>query len=120
MTDDHPIHDYDRVTADDIADLLHHLADLSYPGRSHDPAQRHAFLAHKAELLTRIADQYTDTDPSYSDQVRQMATDALTAANQARPRQPPQRVGPSHRRTTGRLTDTGGATSQEQSGASPG
>jgi hypothetical protein len=118
MTDDHAINHHHHVTVHDIAGLLHHLADLRSHGRSDDPAERTAFLAHKAELLTRIADQYTLSDPAYSDQVRQLATDALTAAKPAsRPRQQP---GPTHRRTIDRPTNPGGANSQENRGANPG
>ena len=51
---------YDRVTARDIADLLHHLAEMrcSTPAGVNnviDPAERAAFLSRKADLFTRIA-----------------------------------------------------------------
>jgi hypothetical protein len=73
MTDDHG-----HVTARDITELLHHLADLGH-SRSQDPAERAAFLTRKAELLDRIADQHAVGDPAYSEQARQMAADARTA-----------------------------------------
>jgi hypothetical protein len=75
---------YDRVTACDIADLLHHLATMrcggppdSLTGVAIDPAERAAFLARKAQLFTRIARQAERTRvDDYSRQVRQMAADA--------------------------------------------
>jgi hypothetical protein len=73
--------DYDAVTARDIAEFLHHLAELRSSARADDPAERAAFLTRKAEVLTRIADQYARTDPAYSRQVQQLATDARTAAH---------------------------------------
>ena len=51
---------YDRVTVRDIADLLHHAAEMRCSTRDGinnviDPAQRAAFLSRKAALFTRIA-----------------------------------------------------------------
>jgi hypothetical protein len=45
--------DYDRVTARDIADFLHHLAELrnGHAESVIDPAQRAAFLSRKADLF---------------------------------------------------------------------
>jgi hypothetical protein len=55
--DDHHRDDYDVVTARDIAEFLHYLAELRCaPGRT-NPAERAAFLGRKAELFTRIASQ---------------------------------------------------------------
>lgn len=70
------------VTTADIAEFLHHLAALRFGAPpADDPAERAAFLARKAELFTRIADQHAPTDPGYAEQVRQMATQAHTAAD---------------------------------------
>lgn len=118
---------YDRVTARDIADLLHHLAQMRCSTGTGTgtgtigPAERAAFLSRKAELFTRIARraERTRTD-DYSRQVRQMATDAHTAAEHARLQLPQQRVGPNQRRTTDRPPTTGGARSEKNSGASSG
>jgi hypothetical protein len=107
MTDD-----YDAVTARDIADFLDHLARLRLGGHD-DPDGRAAFLTHKAQLLTRIADQHADTDPGYSQEVRQSADDARAAARRCTTGLPQQRVGPNHRRTPHRPPDPGGATSQK-------
>ena len=80
---------YDRVTARDIADLLHHLAEMRCSTRDGldnviDPTERAAFLSRKAELFTRIAEDAEQTGvDDYSRQVRQMTTDARTAAEQA-------------------------------------
>ena len=49
--------DFDRVTARDIAQLLHHHAELRAGPRGDDPAERAAFLHRKADLFNRIADQ---------------------------------------------------------------
>ena len=117
---------YDRVTARDIADLLHQFSELRGATRgdgttSIDPAERAAFLSRKAELFTRIArDAERNGVDAYSRQVRQMATDARAAAEQARLQLPQQRVGPDQRRTPGRPPATGGARSEENSGASSG
>lgn len=108
---------YDVVTARDIADFLHHLADLRCRTRSDDPAEQAAFQARKAELFTRIADQSARSYPRYAEQVRQMANDAHAAAN---PELPQPRVGPNQKRTTDHQPDTDGAKSQKKSGASSG
>ena len=119
--DDEYDNDYDRVTARDIAQFLHHHAELRTGPRGDDPAQRAAFLHRKAELFTRIANQAARirTD-AYVEQVRQMATDARAAAEKINLQLPQQRVGPPHRRTLDRPPDASGATSQEKSGASSG
>ena len=92
---------YDRVTARDIADLLHHLAEMrcSTPAgvinNIIDPAERAAFLSRKADLFTRIARRAERTRvDDYSRQVRQMAADARAAAEQAQLQPPQPRVGP--------------------------
>ena len=118
---------YDRVTTRDIADLLHHLAEMrcSTPAgvinNIIDPAQRAAFLSRKADLFTRIAQDAEQTRvDDYSRQVRQMAADARAAAEQVQLQLPQPPVGPNQRRTSnGRLT-SGGARSEENSGASSG
>jgi hypothetical protein len=117
---------YARVTARDIADLLHHLAAMRCSTGTGtgtgviDPAERAAFLSRKAELFTRIARRAERTRvDDYSRQVRQMATDARAAAEQAQLHLPQQRVGQDQRRTSDRPLAKDGAKSQENSGASP-
>jgi hypothetical protein len=115
---------YDRVTARDIADLLHHAAQMRCSTRDDinnviDPAERAAFLSRKAELFTRIAQDAERTGvDDYSRQVRQMATDARTAAEQAQ--LPQQQAGPDQRRTSTRPLTSRGARSEENSGATSG
>jgi hypothetical protein len=116
---------YDQVTARDIADLLHHLAEMRCSTSGGvinnviDPAERAAFLSRKAELFTRIAQDAERTGvDNYSRQVRQMATDARTAAEQAQ--LPQQQVGPDQRRTSARPLTSRGARSEENSGATSG
>jgi hypothetical protein len=113
--------DYDRITARDIADLLHHLADMRCAAAtpSTDPADRAAFLTRKAELLTQIArDAERTRIDDYSRQARQIATDARAAAEQAREQLPKTQVGPDQRREAGSPPTTDGANSEENSGAS--
>jgi len=113
-------HDYDRVTARDIADLLHHSAEMRCNLRDGviDPAERVAFLTRKAELFNRIArDAEQIRVDDYSWQVRQMATDARAAAAQAQPPLPPQRVGPNQSATPTPAPSPGGARSEKNSGA---
>ena len=115
---------YDRVTVRDIADLLHHAAEMRCSTRDGinnviDPAERAAFLSRKAALFTRIAQDAERTRVNdYSRQVRQMATDARTAAEQAQ--LPQQQVGPDQRRTSDHPPISDGARSQENPGASSG
>ena len=96
---------YDRVTVRDIADLLHHLAEMRCTTPADvinviDPAERAAFLSRKADLFTRIAQDAERTAvDDYSRQVRQMATDARAAAEQAQLQLPQPQVGPDQRRT---------------------
>ena len=118
MNDD-IISGYDAVTAADIADFTYYLAQLRFgQPRADDPAERAVFLARKAELLARIAAQHTRTDPSYAEHVLHLALDAHAAAEQAALHLPLQRVGPTHRRTRTRQRPSGGARSEENSGAS--
>jgi hypothetical protein len=115
--------EYNRVTARDIADLLHHLAEMRCGAgiNAIDPAERAVFLTRKAELFTRIARRAERTRiDDYSRHVRQMATDARTAAEQAQLQLPQQRVGPTRRRTSTHPATSAGAKSQENSGASSG
>lgn len=112
--------DYDRITARDIADLLHHLADLRYatPRTSTDAADRAAFLTREAELFTQIARdaERTRTD-DYSRQVRQMATDAHAAAQREHQQLTQLQVGPDQRRTINPSVAPDGAESEKNSGA---
>ena len=86
-----------------------------------DPAERAAFLSRKAELFTRIAQDAERTGvDDYSRQVRQMATDARTAAEQAQLQLPQQQVGPDQRRTSAQPLTSPGARSEENSGATSG
>jgi hypothetical protein len=68
------------VTNRDIAEFLRHLTRLRTPALGGDPAALAAFLAHKAELFTRIADQHADTDPKLANQARQAAERARADA----------------------------------------
>lgn len=117
---------YQRVTARDIADLLHQAVELrGHPGAGIttviDPAQRAAFLLRKAELFARIADDAEQTRvDDYSRQVRQMAADARTAAEQDQLQHPQQQVGPNQRRTPAQPLTSRGARSEENSGATSG
>ena len=68
-----------RVTAGEIAEFLRQLAQHRTPSRGGDPTNHTALLARKADLFTRIADQYADTDPVHAEQARQAAERARTA-----------------------------------------
>ena len=114
---------YDRVTARDIADFLHHLAELrnGHAESVIDPAQRAAFLSRKADLFTRLAEQAEHTRiDAYSQQIRQMADTARAAADHVQTQLPQQRLGPTPRRTPHRPPTTSGAGSQENPGANSG
>ncbi len=118
---------YDRVTARDIADLLHQFTEIRCSPRDGainnviDPGERPAFLSRKAELFTRIARRAERTRvDDYSRQVRQMAADARAAAEQAQLQLPQPRVGPDQRRTSNQPPTNGGAKSEQNSGASSG
>lgn len=115
---------YDRVTARDIADLLHHLAEMRCSDGVDnviDPAERARFLSRKAELFTRLARSAERTRvDDYSRQVRQMATDARNAAEHAQLQLPQQRVGPNQRRTPSQPAAWDGDKSEKNSGANSG
>jgi hypothetical protein len=72
-------HDSGPVTSGEIAEFLHRLARHRPRVPGGDPAEHAALLAHKAELLTRIADQHAHTDPTHADQARQAAEHARAA-----------------------------------------
>jgi hypothetical protein len=73
----------DPVTVTEIADLLAQLRTLS-PPRPSDTAARAIFLAAKADLLTRIADQHAHDWPcDHAAQARQVAADARIIAERA-------------------------------------
>jgi hypothetical protein len=115
------ISDYDTVTAADITDFTHYLAELRYgQPRADNSAERALFLARKADLLIRIAAQHTGTDPDYAEHILQLARNTHAAAEQAALQVPHQRVGPTHRRTRTPQHSPGGARSQENPGASSG
>jgi hypothetical protein len=66
-----------------IADLLAWARWLTHAGATADPAQRVAYLAAKAELLARIADQHAHHHPCHADTARQIAADARAIAEHA-------------------------------------
>lgn len=51
----------DHVTAGQITEFLHQLAELRVRTRRDDPPMRAAFLARKTDLLRRIAAEHTRT-----------------------------------------------------------
>ena len=67
----------------DIANLLAWATSLSAPRCATDPAERAAYLATKADLLTRIADQHTHDDPDHAHRTHQIAADAHATAQRA-------------------------------------
>jgi putative transposase len=69
-----------RVRPRDITDLLAWAASLSPARRAADPAAWAAYLAAKADLLARIAQQHTHDDPHHAHQI---AEHARLAAHQA-------------------------------------
>jgi hypothetical protein len=69
-----------RVRPRDISDLLAWATSLSAAPHAADPAQWAAYLAAKADLLTRIADQHTHEDP---DHAHRIASDAQDSAERA-------------------------------------
>jgi hypothetical protein len=59
------------VSTDQIADLLAWARTLTHAGTNADPAQRAAYLAAKAGLLARIAEEHTATaHPSHDKETR--------------------------------------------------
>ena len=117
---------YDRVTVRDIADLLHHpprcaAAPATASTTSSIPPSGPRSCPARPTLFTRIAQDAERTGvDDYSRQVRQMATDARTAAEQAQLQLPQQQVGPDQRRTSARPLTSRGARSEENSGATSG
>jgi hypothetical protein len=72
-----------RVRPRDIADLLAWATSLSAPRRAADPAERAAYHAAKADLLTRIADEHTHDDPDHAHHAHRIASDAQDSAQRA-------------------------------------
>jgi hypothetical protein len=72
-----------RVRPHDISDLLAWATSLSSAPHTADPAQWAAYLAAKADLLTRIADQHTHDDPDHARHAHRIASDAQTSAQRA-------------------------------------
>lgn len=106
------------VTVGEIADLLHRIRTLT-DNPVTDPAERAQVLARKADLLARIADQRAgEWTCEHADQARQVAHDAQAIAAAAR--HIAAQVGPNHGRTPDQPSTTGGAKSEENSGASSG
>jgi hypothetical protein len=80
------------VTVAEIADLLAQLRTLS-PPRPGDTAARAVFLAAKADLLARIADQHAhDWHCDHAAQARQVAADGRVIAERAQTAIEPIRV----------------------------
>jgi hypothetical protein len=76
------------VTTAEIADLLARLRTLRSPAQGGDPAAYATFLSAKADLLTRIADEYTGDEPPcrYHTHARHVAAHARIAAAHAHTR----------------------------------
>jgi hypothetical protein len=72
-----------RVRPRDISDLLAWATSLSSAPHAADPAQWAAYLAAKADLLTRIADQHTHEDPDHAHHAHRIASDAHSTAQRA-------------------------------------
>ncbi len=71
------------VTTSEIADLLHHIRELSDNPTS-GPTERAEVLARKADILARLANQSADEWAcEHADQARQLAHEARTLAAQA-------------------------------------
>lgn len=74
----------DPPTTSEIADLLHRIRELSDNPAS-DPTERAQILAHKADLLARLANQRANEWAcEHADQARQLAHEARTLAARAR------------------------------------
>jgi hypothetical protein len=67
-----------RVSPAEIADLLAWARSVTEARPAADPAQRATYLAAKAELLARIADQHS----CHTATTQRVTTDARTAATQ--------------------------------------
>jgi hypothetical protein len=76
-----------RVRPRDISDLLAWATSLSSAPHATDPTQWAAYLAAKADLLTRIltriADQHTPDHPDHAHHAHRIASDAHTTAQRA-------------------------------------
>lgn len=84
------------VTTSEIADLLHRIRGLSDTPTT-DPAERAKVLAHKADLLARLARHRADDwGCEHADQARQLAHEAQTTADQLRLSSQPQPRGDPH------------------------
>jgi hypothetical protein len=76
---------HQSVTAAEIADLLTRSRTLRTPAQGGEAAEHAALLAAKADLLTRIADEYTSEPPCGHDtHARHVAAHARLAAAHAR------------------------------------
>jgi hypothetical protein len=71
-----------EVSAAEIAELTAWARSLAQQGAGTDPAQRAAYLAAKAHLLTRIADQHAAEHPCRRTDARQFADEAHAVAAQ--------------------------------------
>jgi hypothetical protein len=123
MTSSHPpSNEHHRVTARDINEFLHHLTQLRRNPHPDNPAPRAALLAHKADLLTRIATQTLREHPDdpYTQQTQHIATNARATAHRATHPIPHQRVGPTPSATPPPAPTPGGARTKKNSGASSG
>jgi hypothetical protein len=84
------------VTTREIADLLHRIRELADNPTS-DPAERAEVLAHKADLIARLAHQHANEwDCEHADQARQLAHEARTLTAQARSITTPPPHDPTH------------------------
>lgn len=70
-----------RVRPRDITDLLAQAASLTQAGPP-TPAELAAYLAAKADLLTRIAAQHTHHDPHHAQRAHRLAEHARLTARQ--------------------------------------
>jgi hypothetical protein len=57
-----------RVSPTEIGNLLAWARSLTQAGPAGDPADRAAYLAAKADLPARIADQHADDHPRHAEQ----------------------------------------------------
>jgi hypothetical protein len=72
----------------DITDLLAQATSLTQAGPP-TPAELAAYLAAKADLLTRIAAQHPHHDPDHAQRAHRLAEHARLAARQATTPPPP-------------------------------
>ena len=117
---------YDRVTAHDIADLLHHARRdaLQRPRRVKRHRSRRAGRVPVPQgRICSPASPSTPNTPASTPTASNPADgrhDARAAAEHAQPQLPQQRLGPDQRRTPHRPPTSGGARSEENPGASSG